>query len=125
MLYGDYMGITFPAAEDLLSHIGFAVTLDDGKIANSGEEASGILMNKPANGEGVSCGTVGDLPFQAGGAITKGNKLTVTTSGYVITAGSGYHIVGKAITTTTSGSVGRGQFNFNTAIYAMSSDFVA
>lgn len=125
MQYGEHMGIQFEALENLTSHIGFAVTLDDGKIANNGAEASGIILNKPKINEAVDCGTVGELPFQAGGAVTKGDKLTVTTSGYCVSAGSGYHIVGKSITTTTSGSMGRGQFDFNNPQYAFSSSYVA
>lgn len=123
--YGEHMGFNFEALEDLDTHIYFAVTLDDGKIANNGAEASGILMNKPKTGQACNCGAVGDLPFQAGGAITKGNKLTVATSGYVTAAGSGDHVVGRAILTTTSGSIGRGMFNFAAPAYAFSSDFVA
>jgi hypothetical protein len=123
--YGEHMGIQFEALEDLDTHLYHAVSLDDGKVANDGAEASGIILNKPKSGEAVNCGTVGDLPFQAGGAITKGNKLTVATSGYFTSAGSGDHLVGKAITTCVSGSVGRGQFNFNNPIYAFSSSFVA
>ena len=123
--YGEHNGINFEALEDLDSHIYFAVTLDDGKIANNGAEATGILLNKPKTGESANCGVQGDLPYQAGGAVTKGDKLTVATSGYCTSAGSGDHIVGKAILTTTSGSIGRGMFNFATAIYAFSSDFIA
>ena len=123
--FGEHIGIQFEALEDLSSRYGFAITLDDGKIANDGAEASGILMNKPKSGEAANCGTVGELPFQAGGAVTKGDKLTVTTSGYCISANSGSHLIGKATVTVTSGSMGKGQFNFNNPIYAFTSSFLA
>ena len=125
MEYGEHQGIQAEALEDLSDHLGFAFCLDDGKIANDGAEASGILLNKPASGEAANVGVQGDLPFQAGGAVAKGAKLTVTTSGYVITCGSGFHVVGTAMRAVTSGSVGRGIFNFANAVYAQTSDYVA
>ena len=123
--YGEHQGFQFEALEDLDTQGYTAVTLDDGKVANNGAEASGILLNKPKTGEAVNCGAVGDLPYVAGGAVTKGNKLTVATSGFITVAGSGDHVIGRAILTTTSGSIGRGFFNFASPIYAFSSDFVA
>lgn len=123
---GEYKGFNLEAKEDLNSHQYFAVTCDDGKIANSGAEASGILMNKPKSGEAASVGTVGEMAFQAGGAVAADAAMTVTTSGYCITAGSGYHIIGyNGQVAVTSGSIGRGNFNFNTRVYAFSSDFIA
>lgn len=123
MIFGEHIGIQVTAAEALTSHLGFAMALSDGKVANNGAEASGIIMSKGAIGEAINIGTVGDLPYQAGGAVTKGNKLTVGTSGYFTAAGSGDFIVGRSITTVTSGSVGRGMFNFNNPQYAFSSSF--
>lgn len=121
---GEYLGFNMVAKEDLNTHQYFAVTCQDGKIANNGEEASGILLSKPKNGEAASVGSIGELPFQAGGAAAANAALTVTTSGYVTAAGSGDFIVGKnGQTAVTSGSMGRGLFNFNNAIYAFSSSF--
>lgn len=123
---GEHIGLNVQAKEDLNTHQYFAVSCQDGKIANDGAEASGILMNKPKSGEGANLGSVGELPFQAGGAISADAKITVTTSGYCTAAGSGDHIVGKnGQSAVTSGSIGRGLFNFYNPVYAFSSSFVA
>lgn len=124
--FGEYLGFNLEAKEDLNSHQYKAVTCDDGKIANNGAEASGILINKPKTGEGASVGNIGEMPFVAGGAVAADAKITVATSGYLTAAGSGDHIVGKnGQVAVTSGSIGRGFFNFVNPIYAFSSSFVA
>lgn len=92
-----------------------AIALDDGKLANNAEEASGVLLNKPKSGEGLSLGYFGELKFAAGGAISKGAKITVTTSGWFTSAGSSSVIVGECKAAVTSGSIGTGIFSFPTA----------
>lgn len=120
---GEHFGVNMTAKEDLDSHLYFAVTCQDGKVANNGEEATGILMNKPKTNEAANVAFQGAIPFQAGGAIAANAALTVATSGYVAAAGSGDFIVGRNFeTAATSGSVGFGIFNFN-PIYAFSSSF--
>ncbi len=106
---------TIQAGEDLNSHSFRAVALDDGKIANNGEEATGILQNKPKDGEFATLGYVGEMKFIAGAAITAGDKLTVVTSGFITTADSSDVIVGENKTTVTSGSFGTGIFSFPSA----------
>jgi len=107
---------TIQALEDL-STSAFqyhAIALDDGLLANNGEEASGILLNKPKSGEFLTLGYVGEMKFAAGLAISKGAKLTVTTSGWFTTADSNDPILGEAKAAVTSGSLGTGLFNFPT-----------
>jgi hypothetical protein len=124
--FGEFIGLNILAKEDLTANQYFVITCQDGKIANTGAEASGILMNKPGINEGASAGMIGELPFQAGAAINANAKITVETSGYCEAAGSGDHIVGRnGQSAVTSGSIGRGQFNFNTPVYAFSSSYVA
>ena len=90
-----------------------AVAFNDGQLAASAEEASGILMDKcPAQYDHVNVAVSGEIKFAAGGTITQGDKLTVTTSGWFTTAGSDDGIVGEAKYATTSGSIGTGLFNF-------------
>lgn len=104
---------TVQAKETLTSHQYLAFCLDDGKIANTGEEACGILLNKPANNDFATIAYLGEIDFIAGAAISLGDKLTVTTSGYFITANSGDHTsVGIAKEAVTSGSIGTGIFGF-------------
>ena len=91
-----------------------AVALDDGKLANNGLEASGILLNKPKTGEGLTLGYFGEQKFAAGGTISAGARISVTTSGWFTAALSGDYSVGRNKTAVTSGSLGTGMFNFNT-----------
>lgn len=109
-----YINTTIEAAEDLNSYQYHAIALDDGKLANSGEEASGILLNKPKSGEFITLGYIGEMKFRAGGAVSKGDKVTVTTSGWFITADSNDPVLGEAKAAVTSGSIGTGLFNFPT-----------
>lgn len=106
---------TFTAGEALTTHQYFAVALNDGQIANNGEEASGILQNKPASGEFGTMAWAGESKYIAGAAIAAGDKLTVTTSGYMITAGSDDPVVGETKGAVTSGSIGVGLFVFPNA----------
>lgn len=112
------------AGADLSALQYFAIALDDGLQADNGAEALGILQNKPKSGEQATVAYRGVSKFKAGGAITKGAKIMVATSGYLVTAGSGYHVVGKAFATCTSGSIGVGIFDFIAAPYAFTSSFI-
>lgn len=116
-----YRVTTVQALEDLNSHQYQAVALDDGKVANNGYEASGILINKPENGEHAEIAYDGEIKFRAGGAVNIHKPLTVSTSGYLTGAGSGDFVVGRAKATITSGSIGTGLFNFNVPVYAFTS----
>jgi hypothetical protein len=110
------------AGADLSGSQYFAVSLDDGALSVNGAEAGGILINKPKSGEAATIGVMGFMKFRAGGGtIAKDAWLTVTTSGYCVTAGSGYHLVGKCRESVTSGSIGTGYFNFINPPYAESS----
>lgn len=102
-----------------------AFAVADGQLAANGYEASGILQNKPADEQFAEIGYTGEMKFAAGLAISKGAKLTVTTSGWIKSAGSGDYIVGWSKAAVTSGSIGTGLFNFLTPVYAFSSSFVA
>jgi len=114
---------TISAGEDLNTSAFqyHAIALDDGKLAANGRESGGILINKPKSGEGLTLGYQGELKYAAGGAIAKAAKLTVTTSGWFVTAGSGSWICGRAKYAATSGSIGTGIFNFINPPYAETS----
>ena len=99
---GHYAAWTLTAGEDLENFtpgtgaLFKAVALDDGKFANNGREAGGILVY----------------------AVGAGKRLTVGTSGYFNEAGSGSYVVGRCLdTAVSSGSVGTGAFNFATIAY--------
>ena len=107
----QFLSTTVQAGADYSSAGQFhAFALVDGQLAAHAEEASGILINKPASGAFAHVGYVGEMKFAAGGAISKGGKITVTTSGWFIAADSGDTIVGEAKASVTSGSVGTGIF---------------
>ena len=90
-----------------------AIALDDGKPAANGKEAGGILFFGAKNGENVTLGLYGVMKFVAGAAVAKGARVTVTASGYFITATSGSYVVGRCLDTAVgTGAVGTGAFNF-------------
>ena len=109
--------LTFPAGADLSAYQYHAIALDDNTLADTGEEAAGILQNKPASGAHGTLGMTGIMKFAAGAGLSRGAKLTVTTDGWFTTGDSGYYIVGEVLNTVTSGSIGTGIFNFATAPY--------
>lgn len=116
---------TLTAGEDLSGCQYHAVSLEDGQLAAAGYEASGILLNKPASGQHAQVGLMGIMKYAAGGGThTKGARLSITTSGWIKAAGSGDSLVGTALTTATSGSIGVGLFDFTVPVYAFSSSFV-
>lgn len=101
---------TFQAGEDLDGAQYHAIRLVDGKLANNAETASGILMSKPKTNEHGSIAWRGEIKFAAGAAISKGDKVTITTSGWLTTAGSLDTVTGEAKEAITSGSIGLGMF---------------
>jgi len=113
------IGVSITAAENLntevagTGHIYKAIANNDGKIANTGAEATGILCFGGLSGKSVTITTFGFEKFTAGEAITKGDKLTVTTSGYFVVADRGTSEVGQAMYSCASGSVNEGFFNFS------------
>jgi hypothetical protein len=111
----ERMVSTILAGEDLSSLRYHAVDLSSGKLANNAGAASGILLGKPKLGEFATIGYLGEMKYVAGAAVTIGSKLTVTTSGWLISAGSDSTIVGVSKTTVTSGSLGTGFFSFPSA----------
>lgn len=99
---------TFKAAEDLNSagHEGIIVTIADNKVANNGQEATGVLVSKPKNGEHGTIVMMGLVKARAGGAIANNGVFSTTTSGYLKASASGDYINGRAMEAITSGSLG-------------------
>lgn len=112
---GPYVPFNFTAGEALNTsgHEGIAIALADGKVANNGQEATGILMSKPASGQEGAIGLSGVMKYRAGGAVTAYQTLTVATSGYFTVSASGDYLVGHGgPTAATSGSLSTGIFHF-------------
>jgi len=121
---GRYFTWTIPAGEDLddltpgAGDLFKAVALDDGQIAADGREAGGILLYGGRSAEHVTLGYLGVMKFAAGGAVAKGKRLTVTTSGFFVEASSGSYVVGRCLdAAVSSGAIGTGAFNFSTIAY--------
>lgn len=113
---------TRKAGGDLSNGQYHAVALDDGDFAANGKEAGGILINKPESGEAASLAVIGESRFAAGGAVAAGARLTVSASGWFTACASGYYFVGRnGDAAVTSGSIGKGFFNFATPVYQVSS----
>ena len=87
-----------------------------GTIAATGATAMGLLQNKPKSGEDAALVYSGRSRYRGGAAVSAGAQLTVTTSGWLITATSGTAVIGKALTAISSGSIGEGIFDFANGI---------
>lgn len=111
-----YESVTLVAGADFRTagiHKAVAV---GGTIAATSALTIGLLKSKPASGEHARVGYSGIMEYYAGGAITAGNKLAVTTSGFIIAAASASGVsVGKALVTAASGDLAKGLFDFTNA----------
>lgn len=99
-------------------HTWKAVDVDGTIAATSG--AIGILQNAPKSGEEMTVCVDDQSRFVAAAAVAAGARLTVTASGYMITAGSGDIVCGRNLETAVgSGGVGLGIFDFASAAVAV------
>lgn len=94
---------------DAALHKAYAI---GGTIAASNAAAVGILKTKGKQNDAVSLAHFGEFKALAGAAITAGALVSVTTSGFLITAADSRTNVGRALETAASGDLFRGLFNF-------------
>ena len=81
---GHGIDITLIAGADLSAKQFYAVKLDSNGaavLAGDGEDAVGILQNKPASGQAANVRIVGISKFVAGGAISLPNRVTSDANG--------------------------------------------
>ena len=83
-----------------------------GTIAATNAAALGLLRSKGKSGESVSVAYAGEMKAYAGAAITAGDRVSITTSGFTIVAVDSRSTVGRALETAASGDLYRGLFNF-------------
>ena len=104
-----WLPLTFKAAEalDTEGHEGVVITIADNKVANDGQEATGVLMSKPKSGEHGTLALHGIVKARAGGTIAANNTITTATSGYITVTASDSFINGRALEAITSGSLGK------------------
>jgi len=109
---GDYLtSVPVNATEDLSGAQYKAVDVD-GTVAAAVTTALGILQNKPESGQDMTVGMAGRSRYVASAAVVAGARLTVTTSGYLVTAGSGDDFIGRALAAVSSGGIGEAFVNF-------------
>lgn len=75
-----------------------------GTIAANNANAIGLLQNKPKTNEDATLAYFGHMKGVAGAAISAGNRLKVTTSGYLIAVTSNDWPCGVALTAAASGA---------------------
>lgn len=83
-----------------------------GTIAANNSTAVGLVQNKPKNGEDLAVLYLGHGKGIAGAALSAGDRVKITTSGYIAAVASGDGCVGKVITAASSGMAVEGLFNF-------------
>ena len=90
----------------------------NGQYSVVGDTPLGILQAIADSGQQVSVGIHGVMKAVAGATIGAYARVAPTTSGYFITAASGYISVGRNLATAAvSGGVFQGAFNFINADY--------
>jgi hypothetical protein len=102
---GDRDEVSVTAGADL-STFQYKIVTVSGTLAAANATALGVLQNKPKSGESARVAYSGHMKAIVGAAVTAGDELSVTTSGYLITnATSVGGIVGKAMKTAGSGAL--------------------
>lgn len=76
--------------------------------ADTGERVTGIIQNKPKSGGGTTVRYTGPSDMVAGAGITEAAEVMATDSGYMVTATSGYYVLGSALTAASSGEQFKG-----------------
>ena len=116
---GRFWALQVPAGADLNAAGGagpqYKAVAVGGTIAATNALAFGLLQNKPKNGEDATIGYLGHMKGVAGAGITAADRMSVTTSGSLVTATSGAVAVGKCIATAASGATVEGLFDFTNA----------
>lgn len=113
--------IPFTAATDLRAFQHRVLNIG-GTLAIGTPYSHGLLLTRTDSGEDGTIRVLGRGRFIAGGTVLKGERATVTSGGWMVNAASGDNSIGFSETGITSGSVGRGVFNFLTPYYHVTSN---
>ena len=118
---GSYMAVAIKSTVDMSTYQ-YRVVEVDGTLGVSPSSAIGIAQDHPTNvGLGVTVGYHGQMKGYAGGTITAGAGLTVSSGGWLTayTAPASGAIspgrVGKALVAASSGGLVEGLFDFTAA----------
>lgn len=109
-LESNVQSVTLEAGQDLSTkQYHFVVVASDGQVdavAAAGGDADGVLQNAPdAAGRAAAVAYAGVTKVYAGGTVTRGEKVQSDNAGKALTAASGDHVLGKALTSGGSGEV--------------------
>lgn len=130
-ILNNHFTFSITAGQDLIDNtrgtgtIYKAINVNSGMIASGGDTAGGLILGPAQSGNHVNFLISGVGKFTANAAISAGDALTITTSGYGKTAVVGEYIVGKALESVTSGSVGTGYFDFTQPVQQHPSDTIS
>lgn len=113
--------IPFTATTDLRAFQHRILTIG-GTLAIGTAYSHGLLVTRTDSGEDGSIRVFGRGKYIAGGTVAQGERTTVTSGGWLVNAASGDESVGFNEIAITSGSVGRGVFNFITPYYHVTSN---
>lgn len=102
---GDMERCSIKAGADLSVGCQFKALAAAGTIAAANSAAVGILQNKPKSGESASIAYAGHFKVFVGAAVSAGDRLKITTSGFAITVASGDGAFAKALTACASGGL--------------------
>lgn len=99
--------ITLPASGDLSSSQNLFVDVNTSGqaavVASAGAKGVGVLENDPAAaGRDAAVAIAGKAKVVCGAAVTAGSKVQSDANGKAITAASGDHVFGVAVSTTTA-----------------------
>src|SRR5690606_19974585 len=96
--------ISGPAGEDLSEHQwGLVKVGADGYVkTGAGEQAIGVLQNKPEKGHVATIATTGVSNCRAGATINKDDKITSDAKGLAVPATDGDLVIGTANSAASS-----------------------
>lgn len=100
-----YNTITLPAGGDLTGAQFKLVKISSGAVVlcGAGENAIGVLVNKPNTGEAASVQIGGIAKVQADAALaTTGTKIMSSADGQAAAATSTNHVIGMTVTTAAA-----------------------
>jgi len=80
-------------------------------LAGAGENAIGVLQDKPVQSQAGNVAIDGKLVLLAGGVFAPGDKIASDAQGRAIAAVAGNHVLGVAATNGVSGSMSEVHFS--------------
>jgi hypothetical protein len=92
--------LTFTAGADLSANQYYAVKVDSSGnvvLAGAGENAIGIIQNKPTSGQAASVMVLGESKAVYGASVTAGGNLSVNANGKLIPTSGNAAVIGVAL----------------------------